>query len=140
MAPGSFRFGAGNPQPRHARAGDGASQATIDVLVTRAARRSRLPDDADQGGDDAAIDGIGSEDTFYFGDADENNPLAPQEGVIGPLDTYRAAGLTVLAIDYLTRSGAIDDFYARCRARGWIPYCSLRALDRLTINAAQPPQ
>ena len=26
----------------------------------------------------AAIDGIGVEDTFYFGDADENNPLDPQ--------------------------------------------------------------
>lgn len=88
----------------------------------------------------AAIDGIGAEDTFHFGDADEDNPLAPQEGVIRLLDTYRSAGLAVLAIDYLTRAASIDDFYARCRERGWTPYCSVRALDRLTINPTQPPR
>lgn len=115
-------------------------RSTSSLLAQLVAAGCRPPDDGDQGGDGAAIDDIGADDTFYFGDADENNPLAPQEGVIGLLDTYRAAGLTVLAIDDLTRSGEIDDFYARCRARGWIPYCSLRALDRLTINAAQPPQ
>ena len=86
-----------------------------------------------------AIDGIGAEDTFYFGEADEDNPFDPQTDVIALLDRYRAAGLLVLAIDYLTDPAAIDDFYARSRARGWTPYSSIRDLSELTINPTQPP-
>jgi cysteinyl-tRNA synthetase len=87
----------------------------------------------------ADIDGIGAEDTFYFGDADENNPFTPQTSTIEFLREYRQVGLLVLAIDYLTQRAAIDDFYGRARAEGWAPYCSVRALDRPTINPSQPP-
>lgn len=87
----------------------------------------------------AAIDGIGAEDTFYFGDADENNPLDPQTATIALLDEFRAAGLAVLAIDYVTRNDLIDDFYGRAQARGWLPYASIRDLSTLTINPTQPP-
>ncbi|MEP0848666.1 MAG: endo alpha-1,4 polygalactosaminidase [Phycisphaerae bacterium] len=87
----------------------------------------------------AAIDGIGAEDTFYFGDADENNPLDPQAAAIALLDGFRAAGLAVLAIDYVTRNELIDDFYGRAKARGWLPYASIRDLSTLTVNPTQPP-
>jgi cysteinyl-tRNA synthetase len=87
----------------------------------------------------AAIDGIGAEDTFYFGDADEDNPFNPQTSTIDLLNRYRAAGLLVLAIDYLTEPAAINDFYARARQHGWVPYCSTRDLAQLTINPTQPP-
>ena len=87
----------------------------------------------------AAIDGIGAEDTFYFGDADEDNPYDPQTWTIESLDSFHEAGLTVLAIDYLTQDVAVDDFYARARARGWVPYASIRDLSVLTINPTQPP-
>ncbi|MFH0980298.1 MAG: endo alpha-1,4 polygalactosaminidase [Planctomycetota bacterium] len=87
----------------------------------------------------AAIDGIGAEDTFYFGDADEDNPYDPQTETIDLLDRYRAAGLLVLAIDYLTEPATIDDFYARARQPGWVPFCSTRDLAQLTINPTQPP-
>jgi cysteinyl-tRNA synthetase len=85
------------------------------------------------------IDGIGAEDTFYFGHADEDNPFDPQIEVIALLDRYRSAGLLVLAIDYLTDPAAIDDFYDRSRARGWVPFSSIRDLSELTINPTQPP-
>ena len=87
----------------------------------------------------AAIDGIGAEDTYYYGDRDEDNPFDPQTDVIELLDRYRAAGLAVLAIDYLTDDDTIDDFYARARERGWVPYCSNRELSGLTVNPTQPP-
>ncbi len=80
----------------------------------------------------AAIDGLGAEDTFYFGDDDEDNPFNPQTYVINLLDECRAAGLLVLAIDYLTDDEAIDDFYTRCRDRGWVPYAALRDLAELS--------
>ena len=60
----------------------------------------------------AAIDGIGVEDTFYFGDA----------------------GKLVLAVDYLTDPDRQADFYARARAAGFVPFAGVRALDRV------PPQ
>jgi len=45
----------------------------------------------------------------------------------------------VVAIDYLTADSTIDDFYARARMRGWVPYASIRDLSVLTINPTQPP-
>ena len=87
----------------------------------------------------AAIDGIGAEDTFYFGDADEDNPYAPQTEVIDLLERYRSAGLAVLAVDYLTDEGSVDDFYARARDRGWVPYSTIRDLSVLTVNGTELP-
>ncbi|MCG3137995.1 MAG: hypothetical protein HJJLKODD_01851 [Phycisphaerae bacterium] len=87
----------------------------------------------------AVINGLGVEDTFYFGDENENNPLNPDEDRLELINQFHAAGKTILAIDYLTESSLIDDFYARARQRGWIPYCSIRALDQLTINPTQHP-
>lgn len=87
----------------------------------------------------SAIDAIGAEDTFYFGPEDEDNPFEPQETTIALLDAYRTAGLPVFAIDYLTQDATIDEFYARCRAKGWTPYCSTRGLDELRVNPTQKP-
>jgi cysteinyl-tRNA synthetase len=87
----------------------------------------------------AAIDGIGAEDTFYFGDEDEDNPLDPQTDVITWLDRFRAEGLLVLAIDYLTEPNAIDDFYDRAHQHGWVPYSGIRDLSELTANPGQEP-
>ena len=95
--------------------------------------------DAQQARFFGVIDALGAEDTFYYGDADENNPFAPDANHVATIDRYRAAGKLVLAIDYLTRRDLIDEFYAQARARGWVPYCSVRLLDRLTINPSQPP-
>lgn len=87
-----------------------------------------------------AIDAIGVEDTFYFGDDAENNPLDPQDDIVDILETYLAAEKVVLAIDYLTDHDLIDDFYTRAENAGYIPYSSVRDLDQLTINAGHEPE
>jgi len=85
-----------------------------------------------------AINGIGAEDTFY-GDRDENNPLNRQQEVIANLDRFRLAGKVVLAIDYLLAPEKIADFYTRARARGYIPYSSVRDLNRLIVPTGHEP-
>ncbi len=85
------------------------------------------------------IDAIGAEDTFFFGDRDENNKLDPQWDIIAWLDQFAAAGKTVLAIDYLTQETKIADFFGQARERSYVPYTSVRDLDKLTIPEGFPP-
>jgi cysteinyl-tRNA synthetase len=85
------------------------------------------------------IDGIGAEDTFFFGDFDNNNPFDPQTETISFLDQYALAGKTVLAVDYLTVGPKIRTFYTNARQKHYVPYATRRNLDKLTINGAFPP-
>lgn len=78
-----------------------------------------------------AINGIGAEDSFYFGGKDQDNPLNPQDDVIALLDSYVAAGKRVLAIDYLLDSDKILDFQAFACEHEFIPQVSNRDLDTL---------
>lgn len=97
----------------------------------------------EEGGADylAAVDGIGAEDTFYFGDLENNNDLdLDHAGEVTPyLNQFVDSGKTVLAIDYVQTASKISDFYERARANGYIPYASVRDLDRITINAGFEP-
>lgn len=88
----------------------------------------------------SAIDGIGAEDTFYFGDADMDNDLNEQTDVIANLNEFRDAGKVVLAIDYLSDADKIDDFYQRAEDNGYIPYAAARDLDQFTVNAGHEPE
>lgn len=83
----------------------------------------------------AAVAGIGREDTWY----NDNTPQPPDltATVVSHLDTFRQAGKLVLVIDYVTRPELADRVYARASARGYVPYATVRGLDRLTIR---PPQ
>lgn len=87
-----------------------------------------------------AVDGIGAEDTFYYGDKDVDNDLDEQTAVIEAMDTFREAGKVVLSIEYLTDDTKIDDFYERALEKGYIPYATVRALDALTINSGHEPE
>lgn len=78
----------------------------------------------------SAIDGIGAEDTFYFGDEDEDNQLNVQPSLKN-LRQYKSAGKQVLAIDYLTEPGKIEDFRRRACVEGFIPQVALRSLDNI---------
>ena len=78
----------------------------------------------------AAVDGIGAEDSFYYGDEEEDNPYEPQTETIGYLDRFVEAGKLVLAVDYLTEPGKVSRFYEEARAREYIPYAGVRSLDR----------
>lgn len=89
----------------------------------------------------AAIDAIGAEDTFYYGDADENNSLNLQEDAIANLTEFTSAGKKVFAIDYLTDLDKISDFKKRACDAGFIPQVSLRTLDSLSalmLNGCSP--
>lgn len=83
----------------------------------------------------AMVDGIGAEDTFFFGEGDHDNPYDPQQETIALLDRFAAAGKLVLAVDYLTDPGSAERFAAEARDRGYKPYVGIRELDRI---APQP--
>lgn len=86
-----------------------------------------------------AIDGIGAESTFYFGDEEENNDLNIQDWTVANLDRFREAGKVVLSIDYLTEPDKIDDYYSRASERGFIPYATVRMLDQLAVPDGHEP-
>ncbi|MCP4446446.1 MAG: hypothetical protein GY811_14035 [Myxococcales bacterium] len=77
------------------------------------------------------VDGIGAEDTFFFGESDHNNPLDPQTETIDALVRFRKAGLPVFAVDYLTKAKAAATFVRMAKKKGFIPYVGHRELDRL---------
>lgn len=88
-----------------------------------------------------AVDGIGAEDTFYFGDEENNNDLDLDhaEEVTPYLDQFIKAGKVVLVIDYVQDSDKVADFYERATNANYLPYASTRNLDSLTINAGFEP-
>ena len=83
------------------------------------------------------INGIGREDIWY----NENTPNSASHihSVTTNLDVFKQAGKIVLAIDYVTQKNLIDDFYSKAKAKGYVPYATVRALDRLTINPGHEP-
>ncbi|WIG92991.1 endo alpha-1,4 polygalactosaminidase [Myxococcus sp. SDU36] len=85
-----------------------------------------------------AIDGLGMEDMYWSDDSpcdmgwcEENRANAAR---------VRAAGKLVLSTDYAVQAAHIADAYTRARAAGFVPYVSVRALDRMTVNAGWDPQ
>lgn len=89
------------------------------------------------------LDGVGQEDVYYGYDAD-NEPTPPAVTALleGYLDLYRAAGKLVLTLDYADYRvvpAYVDDAYTRSQARGYVPFCTVRALDELIINPDHEP-
>ena len=91
----------------------------------------------DEAGYAGKIDGLGSEDNYYDGE----KALPPAEVAYREeyLDKYVAAGKKVLVVDYCRRANLIDDVYARAASRSYVPYCTVRDLERLVINAGHEP-
>jgi len=92
---------------------------------------------ADYEGYIGLVDGIGAEDTFYMDD----ELAAPDDTnyVTALLDLFIAQNKPVLSIDYCRESAHIDDFYAKAKAKGYIPYSSVRDLDQLIVNPGHEP-
>ncbi|MGR3319099.1 MAG: MJ1477/TM1410 family putative glycoside hydrolase [Candidatus Anammoxibacter sp.] len=86
-----------------------------------------------------AIDAIAAEDTFYFGDRINNNPLNIQNEIIELLNMFRDGGKNVLAVDYVQSDEKVDTFYTLSQEEGYIPYATIRDLDALTINNMHEP-
>jgi cysteinyl-tRNA synthetase, unknown class len=87
------------------------------------------------------IDAVGAEDTYYFGNRDNDNPLDPQTDIIDNLDEYVTRKKVVFATDYLTAANttAIDNFYLNCRTKGFLPFATGRDLNELRINTGHDP-
>ncbi|HEY66475.1 MAG TPA: hypothetical protein G4O02_18140, partial [Caldilineae bacterium] len=87
-----------------------------------------------------SVDGIGQED-IYYGYEGDDQPTPPEvtAELEGYLDAFKDAGKLVLTIDYATTPAHVDDAYARSRAKGYVPFVTVRDLDRLTINPGHEP-
>ncbi len=81
----------------------------------------------------AVCTGIGHEDLYFFGRRKTGpNWRASEEAA---LDVFRDAGKLVLMIDYPRTASGRRLVYDKGRAKGYVPYCGRRALDRLTIHS-----
>jgi cysteinyl-tRNA synthetase len=86
-----------------------------------------------------AVDALGTEDTFFTGGRDEDNPYRPQKELFPLLQRFLDADLPVLAIEYLTGKSAINRFWDEAESKGYVPYVSGRDLDSLTVPAGHAP-
>lgn len=88
----------------------------------------------------AIIDAIGAEDSFFYGKKKMNNALKPQAYTLGFLAEYRAAGLPVLATEYLSKGKKIEKLHVDLApTHDFVGYAARRDLDRLTIDPDFPP-
>ena len=98
------------------------------------------------------VDGIGQEDIYYGYDADGvATPLQITSELESNLNLFRDRSKLILTIDYpFTNSEdiphfddltlmKINDAYSRSLANGYIPYCTVRNLNYLTINPGHEP-
>jgi cysteinyl-tRNA synthetase len=83
----------------------------------------------------AVVTGIGQEDTWYNGDA---VPSWTAENVRA-LERFKRAGKLVLCTDYCRRPAHIDRFYRLAQAHGFVPYATVRDLDRMVVNPGHAP-
>ncbi|MFC1568988.1 MJ1477/TM1410 family putative glycoside hydrolase [bacterium] len=99
-----------------------------------------------------AVDGIGQEDIYFGYDSDgEPTPVTVTEEMQTNLDVFLNAGKLVLTVDYpfsesedvphfdQTTLNKIENAYNKSRIRGYIPYCTVRNLNYLTINPGYEP-
>jgi cysteinyl-tRNA synthetase len=84
-----------------------------------------------------AVTGIGCEDVWY--DGDDPQPAGHTQAVTSSLDAFCQAGRLVLVIDYVRQPQLIDDFYAKARAKSYVPYATVRDLDSLSVNPGHEP-
>lgn len=77
-----------------------------------------------------AISGVGVEETWYLAHDDPRDP-AESARLVARLDAARAEGLQVFTVDYCKQGAKAEDAILRARARGFVPYVSHSALDRV---------
>jgi hypothetical protein len=76
---------------------------------------------------------------FGYDDDDQLTPPALAVELEGYLDLFKAADKLVLTTDYATTPAHVDDAYAKSRAKGYVPFVTVRDLDRLIINPGHEP-
>ena len=87
-----------------------------------------------------SIDGIGQEDIYFGYEADgkATDPAITLE-LERHLDYIRNAGKLVLTIDYTTQASQVGEAYGSARAKRYVPFSTVRDLDRLQINPGYEP-
>jgi cysteinyl-tRNA synthetase len=83
----------------------------------------------------AVVTGIGQEDTWY--NDNDKSPWTAEN--ITALKRFKAAGKLVLCTDYCRLPALIDDMYRKAQALGFVPYATVRDLDKLIINPGHAP-
>ena len=83
----------------------------------------------------AVVTGIGQEDTWYNGDAVASWTAEN----VRALERFKGAGKVVLCTDYCRRPAHIERFYRKAQALGFVPYATVRDLDRLVVNPGRAP-
>jgi cysteinyl-tRNA synthetase len=86
------------------------------------------------------VDGIGQEDIYYgYDDDDRATPAEVTRDIESYLDLFRDEGKLVLTVDYANSRSNVDDAYRRSRNKGYVPFVTVRDLDRMTMNAGHAP-
>ena len=87
-----------------------------------------------------SVDGIGQEDIYFGYEADnEQTPASVTAEMERNLDRFVEAGKLVLTVDYTSNAENIDRAYDRALAKGYVPFATVRDLDRLTVNDGHQP-
>ncbi|PJK27561.1 hypothetical protein CVT23_21865 [Minwuia thermotolerans] len=115
---------------RHARSREPGflivPQNAEDLLANEAYRRT--------------IDAQAKEDLFFGLDGpDTPNARESFDWAKKHLDMARAAGKPVLLVEYPETAANIARVYEKGRAAGYLPYATVRPLDRMTVNAGFDP-
>lgn len=116
-------------------------------LIARHARKKGRPDFGvfPQGGFGLAehadyvsvTTGIGNEDNWFSDNS--RNGKGETEEILQHLDTFKKSGKLILVTDYVTKTPLIKDFYTNARSKGYVPYATVRPLNRLTMNKGFEP-
>ena len=88
----------------------------------------------------AVVDGIAKESLLY-GQPGPERPNPPDEVAWSRrlLERARNAGKLVLAVEYVQQPALVAEAYRRLRALDFLPYATVRELDRMTLNAGLDP-
>jgi cysteinyl-tRNA synthetase len=78
-----------------------------------------------------AIDAIGVEDVFFYGDRENDNPYNPQNERIEVLKEYLNNGKNVFSIEYITDPKLIQQYHVAYTVNNFVPYITTRFLDTL---------
>ena len=78
-----------------------------------------------------AIDAIGVEDVFFYGNKDNNNAYNPDDERLDILNLYQDSEKPVFSIEYLTDTNKIEQYHTLCQQHQFIPYTTTRELDHL---------
>lgn len=87
-----------------------------------------------------SVDGIGQEDIYYgHEDDDVQTPPEVTSRLERYLDVFRSAGKQVLTVDYAATPAHVHAAYTSSRAHGYVPFVTVRDLDRLIVHAGHEP-